>query len=44
MKKKRKAAPLNAVEEKRQNKGLIDSVLKSSTKILRDDYSTGIAE
>ncbi|XP_024887842.1 ribosome biogenesis regulatory protein homolog [Temnothorax curvispinosus] len=44
MKRKRKAPPLNPIEEKRQNKGLIDSVLKTSTKILRDDCSTGIAE
>jgi len=44
MKRKRKAAPLNAIEEKRQNKDLVDRVLKSNTKILRDDYSTGIAE
>lgn len=44
MKRKRKAPPLNAVEEKRQNKSLMDNILKSSTKILRDDYSTGTAE
>lgn len=44
MKRKRKAPPLNIVEEKRQNKNLVDSVLKSNTKIVRDDYSTGIAE
>ncbi|XP_011862248.1 PREDICTED: ribosome biogenesis regulatory protein homolog [Vollenhovia emeryi] len=44
MKRKRKAPPLNAIEEKRQNKGLVDSILKSSAKILRDDCSTGIAE
>ncbi|KYM75755.1 Ribosome biogenesis regulatory protein like protein [Atta colombica] len=44
MKRKRKAPPLNVVEEKRQNKNLVDSVLKSNTKIVRDDYSTGIAE
>lgn len=44
MKRKRKAAPLNAVDEKRQNKGLVDNILKSNTKILREDYSTGTAE
>ncbi|EFN81820.1 ribosome biogenesis regulatory protein homolog [Harpegnathos saltator] len=44
MKKKRKLPPLNAVEEKRQNKGLIDNVLKSKTKILRDDYLVGTTE
>lgn len=44
MKRKRKAPPLSAIEEKRQNKGLVDSVLKSTTKIVRDDSSTGIAE
>lgn len=44
MKRKRKAPPLSVIEEKRQNQGLVDSVLKSSTKMLRDDYSTGVAE
>ncbi|XP_012227735.1 ribosome biogenesis regulatory protein homolog [Linepithema humile] len=44
MKRKRKAPPLNAIEEKRQNKNLMDNILKSSTKILRDDYSTGTTE
>jgi len=44
MKRKRKAPLLNAVEEKRQNKNLMDNILKSSTRILRDDYSTGTAE
>ncbi|KAL6263185.1 hypothetical protein P5V15_005985 [Pogonomyrmex californicus] len=40
MKKKRKAPPLNVVEEKRANKGLVDKILTSNTKILRDDYPT----
>lgn len=44
MKRKRKAAPLNAIEEKRHNKDVIDNVLKRNTKVLRDDCSTGIAE
>ncbi|XP_012538695.1 ribosome biogenesis regulatory protein homolog [Monomorium pharaonis] len=44
IKRKRKAPPLNTTEEKRRNQGLVDNVLKSSTKILRDDYSTGVAE
>ncbi|XP_039310867.1 ribosome biogenesis regulatory protein homolog [Solenopsis invicta] len=44
MKRKRKAPPLNVSQEKRQNQSLVDSVLKSNTKILRDDYSTGVAE
>lgn len=44
MKRKRKTEPLNAIQEKRQNKELVDNVLKNNTKILREDYSTGIAE
>lgn len=44
IKRKRKAPPLTAVEEKRQNKGLVDSVLKNNTKILRDDCLTGVSE
>ncbi|XP_032688946.1 ribosome biogenesis regulatory protein homolog [Odontomachus brunneus] len=44
MKRKLKAPPLSAVDEKRQNKGLIDNILKSKIKVLRDDYLTGSAE
>lgn len=44
MKRKRKAPPLSTIEEKRQNTSLVDNVLKSNTKLLRDDYSTGVAE
>lgn len=43
MKRKRKSTPLNAIDEKRQNKDVVDSILRS-TKILREDYSTGTAE
>lgn len=41
---KRKAPPLNEVEEKRRNKDLVDDILKRNTKVLREDYSVGIAE
>lgn len=44
MKRKLKAPPLSAVDEKRQNKGLVDNILKSKTKVLHDDYLTGSAE
>ncbi|KYQ52144.1 Ribosome biogenesis regulatory protein like protein [Trachymyrmex zeteki] len=44
MKKKRKAPPLSFIEEKLRNKNLLDSILKSNTKIIRDDYSRGITE
>lgn len=44
MKRKAKAPLLNAVDEKHQNKELVDTILKNRTKILRDDYLTGTAE
>ncbi|XP_014486293.1 PREDICTED: ribosome biogenesis regulatory protein homolog [Dinoponera quadriceps] len=44
MKRKRKAPPLNAVDEKRQNKGLVDNIL-NKRKVLRDHLTReGIAE
>ncbi|EZA48437.1 hypothetical protein DMN91_009083 [Ooceraea biroi] len=44
LKRKRRGAPLSMGDEKRQNKELIDDVLKSKTKILREDYSVGTTE
>lgn len=44
MKRKRKAPALNTVDEKRQNKELVDNILNSKAAVLRDDYSTGTAE
>jgi len=44
MKRKRKGAPLNITDEKRRNKSLVDDVLKSQIKLIRDDYSTGTTE
>ncbi|XP_072756779.1 ribosome biogenesis regulatory protein homolog [Anoplolepis gracilipes] len=44
MKRKRKAPPLNVVEEKSQNKNLVDSILEKKAKILHESYSTGTAE
>jgi len=44
MKRKRKAPPLNVVEERHQNKNLVDGILEKKTKILHENYSTGITE
>lgn len=44
MKRKRKALPLNVVEEKSQNKNLADNILQKKTKILHENYLTGTAE
>ncbi|XP_050463189.1 ribosome biogenesis regulatory protein homolog [Cataglyphis hispanica] len=41
MKRKRKAPPLNIVEEKNQNKNLVDSLLTKKTKVLHENYLTG---
>lgn len=43
IKRKRKAPLLNSVDEKRQNKDLVDNIL-NKTKVLRDDYLTGTAK
>ncbi|EFN69175.1 Ribosome biogenesis regulatory protein-like protein, partial [Camponotus floridanus] len=39
MKRKRKAPPLNVVEERHQNKNLVDGILEKKTKILHENYS-----
>ena len=44
MKRKRKALPLNVVEEKCQNKNLVDNVLEKKTKVLHENYLTGTSE
>lgn len=44
MKRKRKALPLNVVEERCQNKNLMDGILEKKAKILRENYSTGTTE
>lgn len=41
---KRKAPPLNEVEEKCKNKDLVNNILDSNTKVLREDYSVGTTE
>jgi len=44
MKRKRKAAPLNIIDEKRRNNNLVDNVLKSQIKLIRDDPSIGVTK
>ncbi|XP_043248725.1 ribosome biogenesis regulatory protein homolog [Colletes gigas] len=39
MKRKAEPAPLNMQDERKRNKNLVDSILKSNNKILREDFS-----